>query len=117
MAVRRQRKVAELIHKEVSYLLQHRTRDPRLGFVTVTGVDLNRDLSVAMVYVALFDTGDDVSKNTMKALDNASGYLRRELGQVLSLRHVPNLVFKIDQSIEHGQRIEELLEIIGEEGK
>jgi len=113
MPTRRQRKVAELIHKEISLLLQHNVRDPRLGFITVTGVDVTTDLRIAHIYVTIFD--QDEIKETMQGLNSAKGYLRRELGQVLSIRHIPELTFKLDESIQHGQRIDTLLDQINEE--
>lgn len=110
MTTRRQRKVAEAIHKEISLLLQHRIRDPRLSLVNVTGVEVSPDLRLALVYVTSFEKHKN--KLVLKALSKANGYLRRELGQALSLRHVPELNFKIDTSAEQGQRIDELIDLI-----
>lgn len=112
MTTRRQRKVAEAIHKEISLLLQHRIRDPRLSLVNVTGVEVSPDLRLAWVYVTSFEKNKN--KLVLKALSKANGYLRRELGQVLSLRHVPELNFKIDMSAEQGQRIDELIDLINQ---
>jgi ribosome-binding factor A len=114
MASRRQRKVAELLHKELSLLLQHETKDPRVGFITVTGVDISPDLKLARVYVSVLGDKAD-AKETIAGLTNATGYFRYKLGQSLSLRHVPDLVFKLDTSLEHGLRIESLLDTIREE--
>ena len=113
MASRRQRKLAELIHQQISHLIQHRIRDPRLGFVTVTGVDLNRDYSVALVYVTIFDNADP--QDAMKGLESASGYIRRELARLLSIRQVPQLTFNLDTSFQYGQQIDTLLENIAQE--
>jgi len=105
---RRQRKVAELLHQELSQLLQYQTHDPRLGFVTVTGVEVTPDLRSARVYVTVL--GDDVEEdNTLAGLANAAGYLRHELGRSLSLRYIPDLTFKLDTSLEYGLHIEKLL--------
>lgn len=103
---RRQRRVAELIHQEISRLLQQDLRDPRLGFITVTGVDVSPDLKLASVYISLLD--DSEAKLTLQGLSSARPYLRRALGESLSLRYVPQLTFKIDPSIEYGQRMETL---------
>ncbi|MDM8519345.1 30S ribosome-binding factor RbfA [Anaerolineales bacterium HSG6] len=113
MTSRRQRKLAELIHQQISHLIQHHIRDPRLGFVTVTGVDLNRDYSVALVYVTLFDNANP--KDAMKGLESASGYIRRELAKLLSIRQVPQLTFKLDTSFEYGQQMDTLLANIAQE--
>lgn len=111
MATRRQRQVAELLHEEISQLIQHGTRDPRLGFVTVTGVDVSADLRNAQVYVTVL--GDDVdAQSTLEGLDSAAGYFRYQMKQTLLLRYIPDLKFKIDTSLEHGSRIEELINII-----
>jgi ribosome-binding factor A len=114
MATRRQRKVAELLHEEISQLIQSGVRDPRLGFVTVTGVDVNADLRHAKVYVTVL--GDDIdTQSTLEGLASASGYFRHQLKQTLSLRYIPELKFKLDTSLEHGSRIEALLDTINQE--
>ncbi|GIP43783.1 ribosome-binding factor A [Paenibacillus sp. J45TS6] len=108
MAKIRTGRVSEQIKKEISILIQTELKDPRIGFVTVTGVDLTNDLSQAKIYLSVF--GDDEQKNnSLKALDKANGFLRSELGKRIKLRHVPELIFKIDESIEYGSRIEKLL--------
>ncbi|MEW5960186.1 MAG: 30S ribosome-binding factor RbfA [Chloroflexota bacterium] len=114
MASRRQRQVAELLHQEISQLIQYRTQDPRLGFVTVTGVEVSPDLSYAKVYVTVLGDEADV-QSTLAGLESASGYFRRELGQVLTLRYVPKLVFKLDTSLEQGMQIDNLLDRLKEE--
>ena len=111
MVSRRQRKVAELLHEELSQLLQHETRDPRLGFVTVTGVDVSPDLKLARAYVSVLGDDSD-AKETLAGLSSATKYFRYKLSQSLSLRYVPDLVFKLDTSLERGLRIESLLDSI-----
>jgi ribosome-binding factor A len=114
MTSRRQRKVAELLHEEISQLIQYDTQDPRLGYVTVTGVDVSADLRLAWVYITVL--GDDAdAQNSLKALENAAGYFRHTLRETLSLRFIPELRFKVDNSLEHGARIESLLDTIKEE--
>ncbi|MCG3209993.1 MAG: Ribosome-binding factor A [Anaerolineae bacterium] len=114
MASRRQRQVAELLHEEISQLLQHGTRDPRLGFVTVTGVDVSPDLRVAWVYVTTL--GDDAERQeTLAGLASASPFFRREMRKSLSLRYIPELNFKVDTSLEYGMRIDKILDSIKEE--
>jgi ribosome-binding factor A len=114
MASRRQRQVGELLHEEISRIIQHETKDPRLGFVTVTGVDVSPDLRQAQVYITVF--GDKLEvKNTLAGLTSATSFFRRLLGQSLSLRHVPELTFKIDTSVAYGLHIDSLLDAIHEE--
>ena len=114
MASRRQRQVAELLHEEISQLIQHDTRDPRLGFVTVTGVEVSADLRNAQVYVSVLGDEDE-AQSTLAGLASAAGYFRHTMRHSLSLRYIPELKFKLDTSLEYGSRIESLLETIENE--
>ena len=114
MATRRQRQVAELLHEEISQLIQHGIRDPRLGFVTVTGVDVSADLKNARVYVTVLGDESD-AQSALEGLASAAGYFRHQMKQTLSLRYIPELKFKIDTSLEYGSHIEELLNTIKSE--
>ncbi|MBE0597696.1 MAG: 30S ribosome-binding factor RbfA [Desulfuromonadales bacterium] len=108
MATQRAHKVGEQIHKEISELLQRGLRDPRIGFVTIMGVEMTPDLQLARVFFSVI--GDEKARQeTEKGLRNAAPFLRRELGQRLRLRRVPELLFQYDSSIEYGNRIESLL--------
>jgi ribosome-binding factor A len=109
MSTRRQRQVAELLHQEISLLIQRQARDPRLGFVTVTDVEVTPDLRLATVYVSVMG-GDDEVKQTLAGLKNATGFFRHELGGTLSLRFVPELSFRLDESLEQGLHIDQLLD-------
>ena len=114
MTSRRQRQVAELLHQEISRLIQYRTQDPRLGFVTVTDVEVSPDLSYAKVYVTVLGDETDV-QSTLAGLESATGYFRHNMKQTLSLRYIPELRFKLDTSLEYGSRIESLLDAIKNE--
>jgi ribosome-binding factor A len=114
MPSRRQRQVAELLHEELSQLIQHGTRDPRLGFVTVTGVDVSPDLRLARVYVTVLGDKSD-AQETLAGLVSAAGYFRHRLRELLTLRFIPELTFKIDSSLEYGMRIDKLLDSIKSE--
>ena len=82
-------------------MLLKEIKDPRLGFVTVTGVHLTGDLREATVYVSLF--GSDREKaESLEALNNARGFIRRELARTINLRNTPDITFVMDQSIEYG---------------
>ncbi|MCH1640524.1 30S ribosome-binding factor RbfA [Paenibacillus timonensis] len=108
MAKNRTGRVGEQIKKELSVLIQSELKDPRIGFVTVTGVDVTSDLSQAKVYLSVF--GDEEKKSeSLKGLEKATGFLRTEIGKRIRLRHTPELIFKIDESIAYGSRIEKLL--------
>lgn len=114
MTTRRQRQVAELLHEELSVLIQRRARDPRLGFVTVTGVEMSPDLRIAHVYVSVLGSDDDV-KQSLQSLRRAAGFFRRELGASLSLRYLPELNFRSDDSLARGLRIDQLLDSLQQE--
>ena len=101
MSELRVRKIQEFIKQEVSSMLLKEIKDPRLGFVTVTGVHLTGDLREATVYVSLF--GSDREKaESLEALNNARGFIRRELARTINLRNTPDITFVMDQSIEYG---------------
>ncbi|MDR0270036.1 30S ribosome-binding factor RbfA [Paenibacillus sp.] len=108
MAKVRVGRVGEQIKKELSQLIQSELKDPRIGFLTVTGVEVTNDLSQAKVYLSVL--GDEEQKsNSLKALEKANGFLRSELGKRIRLRHIPELIFKFDESIAYGSHIEKLL--------
>lgn len=111
MATRRQRQVAELLHEELSQIIQFESRDPRLGFVTVTGVDVNPDLRFARVFVSVLGDDDEV-RSTLTGLVNATQFYRHRLRENLTLRYIPELQFKVDNSFEHGMRIDKILDEI-----
>ena len=113
MAKIRVGRVGEQIKKELSQMLQTEIKDPRIGFVTITGVEVTNDLSIAKVYLSVM--GDEQEKEeTLQALAKATGFIRSELGRRIRLRKTPELLFALDTSIEYGSRIEELLHKLGE---
>ncbi len=102
-----------LIMREVSIILEREVKDKGIEFVTVTAVKTASDLSYSKIYVTILN--DDKKEETMKALKNASGFIRKELAGRIEVRHVPALEFVYDESIEYGQRIEQKIkEINGE---
>ena len=113
MPTRRQRRVAELIHRELSTLLLFEVRDPRLANLTITEVNVTPDLLEARIYYTVL--GDDEEKFEAQAgLESAGGYLRSLLAAKVQLRSVPELQFFLDTSAEQGRRIDELLAQIAE---
>jgi ribosome-binding factor A len=111
MTTRRQRQVAELLHEEIGTLILLKARDPRLKGVTVTGVEVSRDLENAWVYVSVLGTEEQVQE-ALDGLKSATGFLRREIAAALPLRIVPHLMFRLDDSLERGMRIDRLLDTI-----
>ena len=98
----------EQLKREISALVRSSVRDPRVGLVTVTNVETAADLGSARVRVRI--TGDDKErKEALAGLQAAAPFVRRELGQMLSIRHIPELRFSEDHSLEHSLRIERLL--------
>jgi ribosome-binding factor A len=113
MATRRQRRVSELIHRELSMLLMREVRDPRLADVTITEVRVTPDLLIARIYYTVLGDAEQ-EKEVAAALDSACGYLRTQLAARVRLRLMPELVFQLDQSAAYGRHIDELLAQISE---
>ncbi|NLC77922.1 MAG: 30S ribosome-binding factor RbfA [Clostridia bacterium] len=107
MSYRTQR-VAEEMKREIAAILKEEIKDPRVGFVTVTGVEVTPDYRYAKVYVSIFGDETEV-KNALEGLEKASGYIRKEIGRRIKLRYTPELSFRHDESIRHGAKIAELL--------
>jgi len=113
MATRRQRRVAELIHREMSWLLLREVRDPRLADVTVTEVRMTPDLLLARIFYTVLGDAED-EKEALAGLESASGFLRTQLAGRVQLRFMPELVFELDKSAAYGRRIDDLLDQIVE---
>lgn len=112
----RAEKVAEEIKREVGIILQQEVHDPRLGFTTITHVELTPDLRFARIFFSVYGN-EEQWKGTQVALDHAAGFIRRTLGERLGLRFVPEIVFKGDHSSEYSIIIEQQLEqIVAEQG-
>lgn len=104
----RTRLVGEQMRKEISLLLQSQTKDPRIGFLTVSRVDVSPDMSYATVRYSVL--GDEKNaRDSEIGLHQARGWLRKELSHVLRMRHVPELRFELDKNLENSLRIQEIL--------
>jgi ribosome-binding factor A len=111
---RRPERVEQFIMEELGQILQREVRDPRIGFVSVTDVEVSADLRHARVFVSVL--GDaDAKAATMDGLRSALGYIRRELGSRLQMRYTPEIAFKLDESIERGARVNKLLGEVAKE--
>ncbi|MGD9677161.1 MAG: 30S ribosome-binding factor RbfA [Vulcanibacillus sp.] len=106
-------RVGEQIKKEISKIINTELKDPRIGFVTITGVDLTGDLSQATVHISVYGSEKEI-KDTLETIEKAKGFLRSEIGKRIRFRHIPELFFKFDSSIEYGYKIEKLLKEIKE---
>ncbi len=112
MGKKYQRRISELVHHRLTNLLARKTKDPRLEMVTITDVVVTPDASRADVYFSALG-GEDALEDAQEGLESAAGWLRRELGQQLRLRHIPELVFHYDRSVERGERISSILDELG----
>ncbi|NHN28337.1 30S ribosome-binding factor RbfA [Paenibacillus agricola] len=101
-------RVGEQIKKELSQIIQSELKDPRIGFITVTGVELTNDLSQAKVFLSVLGT-DEQKVETLKVLSRSSGFIRSEIAKRVRLRKVPDLIFGLDSSIDYGSHIEKIL--------
>lgn len=103
-------KVAEQLKKEMAQIIRDELKDPRLGdgLVTVTGVEVSNDLHHAKIFVSVYGSSEK-KEQAMAALAGAKSFVRREIGRRLSLRYTPEVTFKSDASIEHGDHINRLL--------
>ncbi len=106
----RPRKVADLIQRELADLLRHEVRDPRVGMVTLTSVDVAPDLSHAKVFFTLLDK--DKQGDTTKALQRAAGFLRSQLSHRMTMYSTPELRFVYDESVERGDRLSQLIDSV-----
>jgi len=110
----RQEKLGELIAMELSDLIRTRLKDPRVGFASITHVEVSGDLRHAKVFVSVMGSEEEQAAS-IKGLKHASGYLRHELAERIVLRYMPELVFKLDTSIAEGARVLELIRQIEQE--
>ena len=104
----RSERVAGTLRRELAQLIQMEVKDPEVGFIGLSDVEVTRDLSHAKVFVTVFEADKAVS--SVKALNRAAGYLRRRLGQEMRIRSVPELHFQHDASVETGLRMDSLID-------
>ncbi|WP_106475827.1 30S ribosome-binding factor RbfA [Phytohalomonas tamaricis] len=104
-------RVAEQLQQELAVLIQREVKDPRLGMVTVSSASVSRDLAYADIYVTLLGENDPQRvRENLGILKRASGFLRSQIARRMKLRHVPELRFHFDESVERGQRLSSLIE-------
>ena len=108
MVTKRLARLNEQLKREVSELVLRKVRDPRVGLVTITSVEVAGDLGSARVYVRTQDPNDELNES-LAGLEAAAPFLRRELGRTLHLRRGPELRFQQDHSLDQARRIEEIL--------
>jgi len=115
MSSRRIARLNDAFREEISDLLRRQVKDPRLAvFITITRVEISADLSHAKVHVSVMGSDDDREK-ALRGLEAAASFLRREIGHRLSLRRIPALSFRRDDSLERGAHVLELLDEVSEQ--
>ncbi|MBI1811253.1 MAG: 30S ribosome-binding factor RbfA [Nitrospirae bacterium] len=110
---KRSQRVSDLIREEIADIIMNKVKDPRLGFVTVTGAKITEDLKIATIYLSILK--EEEKETTLEMLNSAKGFIRAELAKRLKMKFIPSLIFRIDESLEYGVRIEKLLREIKKE--
>lgn len=105
----RTRRIGEQLQRELAELIRSELNDPRIGMVTVSAVEVTRDLAHAKVFVAVLGADEEQVNASLDALGSAAGYLRKLLGQQLKLRTIPALHFHYDDSFDRGARLSQLI--------
>ena len=111
-----QERIQEQLVQQLSEMIRRDLRDPRVGFITLTAAEITRDLRSAKVFVSVLGD-EEAQKQSLKALNSASGLLRGEFARRAHLRVAPDLVFQLDIGIERGQRIFDLLHTVEDDLK
>ncbi|WP_186577429.1 30S ribosome-binding factor RbfA [Aquibacillus kalidii] len=112
----RANRVGEQMKKELGDIIGRKIKDPRVGFVTVTDVEVTGDLQQAKVFISVL--GEDKQKqDTLVGLAKAKGFIRSEIGKRIRLRKTPELFFEFDEAIEKGNRIEHILRDLNSSGE
>lgn len=101
-------RVEETLKEEISEIIQKELKDPRIGLITVTSVEVSKDLKHAIIFLSALG-GEEEKERCLKGLASAKGYLKQEIGKRLRLKFLPDLEFKIDPSVERGVRISKLI--------
>ena len=115
MNIKRKNRISEEIRRVVSELLMNGIKDPRVSpMTTITKVDVTGDLRYVNIYVSILGDGKE-KEETLEGLESAKGYIRMEIGNNIDLRYVPEPIFHLDNSIEHGIYISKLIEKVKED--
>lgn len=110
----RAERVAEIIKKEISEILRKDISDPRIGFISITHVDIADDLKNAIIHVSVFES-EEKKQNTMDGLNSAKRYIRSLLAPRLDIKTMPDISFKLDNSIERAGRVFEIMQKLEQE--
>ncbi len=116
MSNNRSRRLAELLKEEISEIILREVKDPRIGFVSLTDVEVSGDLRHAKVFVSVIGS-DRERQDTMAGLEQATGFIRKLVGERITVYHTPEIIFRYDDSIEHGIHITQLIKEVRAEDK
>ena len=114
MSKQRSERVQEALRQEISKIVLDELKDPRIGFITITSVELTKDLSYAKVYFSILGDAKDNSK-ALQGLNSAKGYIKNMVADRINLRFMPEIAFAIDESLEHTKHIYDILDQIKKE--
>ena len=101
-------RVSDLLKVEISQMLLREVKDPHIGFMTITGVEVSKDLHVANVFYTILGDEKQVSESA-QALSRVSHFIKRQLGKRLRMRYIPDIIFRYDHSLEYGAKIDNIL--------
>ncbi len=110
----RQQRVAEFLRDEISEIIRREMRDPRLGFVSVTRVEVSPDLRYAKVFASVYGSEEEQTA-AIDALNGAAGFIRRLLKPRMRTRHIPELSFRLDRSMEYAEQVTRTLNLLREQ--
>jgi ribosome-binding factor A len=110
----RQQRVADFLRDEISEIIRREMRDPRLGFVSITRVEVSPDLRYAKVFASVYDSEEEQAA-TIDALNGATGFIRRLLKPRMRTRHIPELTFRLDRSMEYAEQVTRTLNMLREQ--
>lgn len=104
---KRSQRVSDLLRQEIADIIMRKVKDPRLGFVTVTGVEITDDLKIAHVFISVLK--EEEKEITFEILKSAKNFIRSEVARRIKMKTIPSIDFRVDESIGYGDRIEKLL--------
>jgi ribosome-binding factor A len=116
MANKRAIRVGELLKEEISQIVLREMKDPRIGFVSVTDVEVSGDLRHAKVFISVYGS-DKEKEETLEGLQQAQGFVRKLVGERVKIHHTPEIIFRYDDSIENGVHISEIIKDLKESGE
>ena len=109
-------RVGELLKEEISHIVLREMKDPRIGFVSVTDVEVSGDLRHAKVFISVYGS-DKEKEETLEGLQQAQGFVRKLVGERIKIHHTPEIIFRYDDSIETGVHISEIIKDLKESGE